>query len=190
MIHKRIASFFLALSLVHMPLTHTFNATEYAKAAYEYTKVTVAGLPGVRYLQHPFVFVPLSVVTIVGAAYIAYKIRQFKKFINTEPLEYDIIRGYPSSTKECIDQIATVSSARIDADKTVTAIDAASPEPVINSVTEPPVIAAEATIATIEPEDANDDARSVESVEQKTLVTIEMTPLYDQSNGSYDAYLQ
>jgi hypothetical protein len=38
--------------------------------------------------------------------------------------------------------------------------------------------------------DANTAENVGTSVEQKTLVTVEMTPLYDQSSYSYDVYLQ
>lgn len=166
MTHKRIPLFFLALSLMHISSAHAVNPVEYIISAFKSIRTILEESPKAHILHHPFVFVPISIATIITAAFIVQKIRKFKEFINTEPLEYDIIRGYSSNVEHiAIDikesKMSTIES-NIPTDKT----------PILSPV------------------DA-DELKAIDpSIEQKTLVTVEITPLYGQSDGSYDVYIQ
>jgi hypothetical protein len=204
MVRKRISLLFLVLSLVHMPLTHAFSATECAKFANECFVATVSHV-GNYARQHPILVASASILVMVCAVIIG------KKMIRTEEKKYREfvadynVRNFNDCSRIVISKngtyvvpaeqiaVATIIEPKITTDEIpVLSVSIATHdipvEAMIVDTTEQVIVTNEEV--PFEPEDTNKVVEHIESVERKTLVTVEMTPLYEQSGDSYDAYLQ
>jgi hypothetical protein len=210
MVRKHISLLFLVLSLAHMSLTHTFGASGYAESAYK-GFVAVVSHVGSYTRQHPFIVASLSVVAMACIGFLWKKSNEILGARYRDQLEYYRIRNGNRGIREMESKNETSSDACVEpmvidakevtvttdevstlvtpvATDTVEAIDDTPVEPVVVARASEPSVTMDEVPASSE--DTNKMEHATEPVERKTLVTVEIMPLYEPSGGSYDAYLQ
>gem|GEM_PF-6581894 len=149
MIHKKIISVSLILSLMHISLSHAASPMGYIKS-----------FCGVVH-QHALVAASALTCTVVGIVALVYKKdkkREDRK-TNIPPV------AAPNKLESVTNEQSVFLSDSVQS----------ANEP--NDLTKNPTM-------------SNHDAQQSDETIKKTLVTIDMMPLYGQSAGSFDLYLQ